>query len=116
MNAEIQRIGGACLTSVQFVLNYLILGFGPKGALTTLVWPLIERKDSQVLEFGMEGYRNDLCALIESRVNQASVRSDETIDILFDNGWRLRIPLRSYDSPSGERAILTGPKSYLFVF
>jgi hypothetical protein len=30
---------GARLTSVQFVLDYLIFGFEEKGALTTLVWP-----------------------------------------------------------------------------
>ena len=35
------ELRGARLTSVQFVLNYLILGFDEKGALTTLVWPKV---------------------------------------------------------------------------
>jgi hypothetical protein len=33
------NIVGARLTSVQFILNYLILGFDERGAYTTLVWP-----------------------------------------------------------------------------
>jgi hypothetical protein len=33
----LSRLAGARLTSVQFILNYLILGFDERGALTTLV-------------------------------------------------------------------------------
>jgi len=43
------EIRGARLSSVQFVLDYLILGFDEKGALTTLVWPeIMEKGDTDI--------------------------------------------------------------------
>jgi hypothetical protein len=108
------RIVGARLTSVQFVLNYLILGFDEKGALTTLVWPEVLKKDERTT-FGMAEYRNKLCSAIERIVKSATIEHDETISIHYDDGTEMRIPLQSYQL-SGERAIMTGPKHYLFVF
>jgi hypothetical protein len=60
----IARITGARLTSVQFVMNYLILGFDEKGALTTLVWPEL-LKEKMTASFSSLGYRDALCALID---------------------------------------------------
>jgi hypothetical protein len=59
----LSRIIGARLTSVNFVLDYLILGFDEKGALTSLVWPEVFIAGS-VLKFGMQGYTDRLCELI----------------------------------------------------
>jgi hypothetical protein len=108
------RLIGARLTSVQFIMNYLILGFDEKGALTTLVWPEIHY-DGKNFTFGTQGYRDELCSLIEKVAKNLTIEADETINIDFENGTELRIPLRSYKAP-GERAILTGPRHYLFVF
>ena len=51
------RLIGARLTSVQFILNYLILGFDERGALTTLVWPEIsyenKKQPSEYRDIGM---------------------------------------------------------------
>jgi hypothetical protein len=107
----IGRIVGARLTSVQFVLDYLILGFDEKGALTTLVWPEL-RNHGTVVSFGEPSYRNDLCGLIHEHVVQAALDDDETINITFSGGANIRIPLRTYKH-TGERAILTGPHRYL---
>ncbi|MGC2634907.1 MAG: hypothetical protein WA215_11915 [Candidatus Cybelea sp.] len=108
------RLIGARLTSVQFILNYLILGFDEKGALTTLVWPEISYERKKI-SYGTQGYRDELCALIEKVANNVTFDSDEIICIHFENDAELHIPLQSYKAP-GERAILTGPKHYLFVF
>ena len=105
---------GARLTSVQFVLDYLILGFDAKGALTTLVWPEIVQGAS-VSNFGSSGYRDRLCSLITGTVQSATIHVDDTIEIQFDNDVELRIPLRTY-AGKGERAIVTGPKHFLHVF
>ncbi len=110
----ISRIVGARLTSVQFVLNYLILGFDEKGALTTLVWPELINGD-KVSKHGMRDYRNDLCELIEQTVQTARMDAQETILITFSNGSEMRSALASY-ALAGDRAILTGPEHYLFVF
>jgi hypothetical protein len=110
----LSRLVGARLTSVQFILDYLILGFDEKGALTTLVWPEIFDENKKIV-FGERGYRDELCSLIEEVVTTVTMEPDETISIDFRNGREMRIPLRSYKA-HGERAILTGPKHYLFVF
>jgi hypothetical protein len=109
----LSKLIGARLTSVQFILSYLILGFDEKGALTTLVWPEI-CYEGKNFTFGTQGYRDELCSLIEKVAKNVTMEVDETISIDFENGVELRIPLRSYKAP-GERAILTGPKRYLFV-
>lgn len=110
----LQTICGARLTSVQFVLDYLILGFDEKGALTTLVWP--EILDNHVpIKFGTNGYRNRLCELITETVTQAEISEDETITISFEGKSTLRIPLRSRTVP-GERAIFTAPRHQLCVW
>lgn len=108
------RLIGARLTSVQFVMDYVILGFDKKGALTTLVWPELRRGDN-VLTSGMSGYRDCLCALISHVVSSAAIDQEETITIVFDELSQIIIPLRSYKL-QGERAILTGPKHFLYVW
>lgn len=110
----LKRIEGARLTSVQFVLDYLIIGFDEKGALTSLVWPEIIQGDHSS-KFGSLEYRNILCGLITETVQIATMRENETIEIHLDNNAKLLIPLRTYLG-NGERAILTAPKHFLFVF
>jgi hypothetical protein len=112
-DALLQTICGATLSSVNFVLDYLILGFGPNGALTTLVWPEIQVGDN-VLKLGTRGYRDQLCELISQVVKAVEIAEDETIFITFENKSRMRIPLRDRHAP-GERAIFTAPKHHLFV-
>src|SRR5580700_1623503 len=111
--AVFDRIIGARLTSVDFVLNYLILGFDEKGALTTLVWPEVCGAGN-ILRFGMQGYRDSLCDLIPRVVSAATISEDETIAISFGDD-HLRIPLRQVRFP-GERAIFTAPKQFLHVW
>jgi hypothetical protein len=67
------------------------------------------------MTFGTEGYRDELCSLIEKVAKNVTMESDDTVSIVFENGVEVRIPLGSYKG-RGERAILTGPKHYLFVF
>jgi hypothetical protein len=112
--ALLQTICGAQLTSVDFVLDYLILGFGPKGALTTLVWPEIQNGDS-VVRFGVGGYRDCLCEFITQVVQAVEITEDETIFITFENKSRLRIRLRDRKVP-GERAIFSAPRHHLFAW
>jgi hypothetical protein len=110
----LNRICNFRLTSVEFVLNYLILGFDGQGALTTLVWPEIVDGENS-LKFGMEHYRDSLCALIEQPVGRVEVSRDETILISFKNEVSLRIPLKNYER-RGERAIFTAPKHHLYAW
>jgi predicted class III extradiol MEMO1 family dioxygenase len=113
-NDALSRLIGARLTSVQFVLDYLILGFDERGAMTTLVWPeLYAGRKKTVL--GMQEYRNELCSLIEKTTKSVTISFNETISVKFENSTEMRIPLQSYKG-SGERVVLTGPNHYLFVF
>ena len=110
----IQLICGGRLTSVDFVLNYLVLGFDHRGALTALVWPEICGGENTV-KFGMSGYRDRLCEMVAMVITDVSITFDETIIIGFGNDLRLRIPLRECKTP-GERAIVTAPKHHLYVW
>ncbi len=108
------EIRGARLSSVQFVLDYLILGFDEKGALTTLVWPEIA-SEGATLSFGMPGYRDQLCGFITRVVENVKISDDETMVIIFKDQSQMAIPLRTYKG-SGERAIFTAPKHRLFAW
>jgi hypothetical protein len=112
--ALLAKVCGHRLTSVDFVLDYLILGFDGKGALTTMVWPEILEVNS-LLKFGMKEYRDRLCALITEVVRAVTVSADQTILISFRNEAVLRIPLNSRKA-SGEKAIFTAPKHHLYVW
>ncbi len=112
--ALLRTICGARLTSVQFVLDYLILGFDEAGALTTLVWPEIQDGEG-VFKFGMSGYRDRLCGLITEVVKTVELTEDETIFITFENRSFMRIPLRDR-KVRGERAIFTAPKHHLYAW
>jgi hypothetical protein len=113
-NTVFSRIIGTRLSSVDFVLDYLILGFDGKGALTSLVWPEILIPGGSVLKFGMQGYRDGLCDLITQVVSEVHFSEDETITISFGD-THLRIPLQERRVP-GERAIFTAPKHFLHVW
>ena len=108
------KIVGARLTSVNFVMDYLIIGFDERGALTMLVWPEFHEKGMQT-SFGEAAYRNKLCSLIECPVIGTDFSQDETIFIRFDSEIELRIHLQS-NQTGGERAIFTAPGGYLQVF
>ena len=108
------EIEGAELTSVQFVMDYLILGFRGRGALTTLVWPEVVQH-RRPLVFGMSDYRDALCALLTSVVEKTQITEDETIVITFHSGVHLRIALRNAKH-AGERAIFTTPAHELMVW
>jgi len=112
--ALLQSISGVRLTSVQFVLDYLILGFDEKGALTTLVWPEIYDA-GKIIRLGMSGYRDCLCDLITQIVETVEITEDETIFIAFENKSRIRIPLRDRKDP-GERPIFRAPQHRLGVW
>ncbi len=112
--AALSRLVGARLTSVQFVLDHLILGFDEKGALTSLVWPIVSC-GNKATAVGANGYRDDLCSLIGKHTTSANITPGETIEINFEGGLAMQIPLGAYQG-YGERAILTGPEHYLFVF
>ena len=110
----LRQIVGARLTSVQFVLDYLILGFDERGALTTLVWPAIANSGS-LHRLGMAGYRDGLCSFITQVVTSVAIDEAERITIGFSDGRELCIPLGEYELP-GERAIFAGPNRVLYVW
>jgi hypothetical protein len=112
-NQGLLRIVGARLTSVQFVLDHLILGFDDKGSLSTHVWPDIVHKE-QAIVLGDAGYRDRLCALIRRMVTAAAIDSADTIRIHFGNDDRLAMALDKYQGDA-ERAILTGPHHYVRI-
>jgi hypothetical protein len=78
-----------------------------------LVWPDIFVAGN-ILKFGMQGYRDQLCKLITEVISEVHFSEDETITISFGDN-QLRIPLQERLAP-GERAIFTYPKHGLYVW
>lgn len=111
----LKQVVGARLTSVCFVMDYLILGFDERGALTSLVWPEIMDPVGGITIFEDHGYRDRVCDLITQVVADVQMAKDETILIIFENGSRVTIRLRDRED-SGERAIFTAPKHQLQVW
>lgn len=103
--AAIAALSGAQLSSVEFIMDYLILGFGANGALTTIVWPEIYHEKKRLL-FSEPSYRDELCALITVRVAHAAIDDEDTIRFLFENGVEMNIVM-SVSEDIGERVILT---------
>jgi hypothetical protein len=112
--AVLQKICKTRLTSVQFVMDYLILGFDEKGAITALVWPEIIEGENK-LKFGAASYRDCLCNLICHVVESVEFSNDETITITFEGKSQLQLPLQERDS-SLERVIFSAPKHQLYVW
>ena len=112
--AILKRIVSAPLTSVNFVLDYLILGFDSKGALTALVWPKVVTRESSY-GFGEPGYRDALCGFLGRKVGDVSISEEETITITFESGEALEIALRDRND-GGERAIFIAPNRVLHVW
>jgi len=110
-NEMLQKVVGARLTSVYFVLDYVMLGFDERGGLTALVWPILFRNGEE-LRFGQNGYRDGLCELIGGTVEKASISLDETISISFGGGVLIEIPLGTR-TDGCERATFNIPREHL---
>jgi hypothetical protein len=109
----LREIEGARLTSVQFILDYVTLGFDEKGSLATFVWPQVI--DGQgTIGFGESGYRDRLCSLIAKVVTVVQIDPDETMSISLDDA-EIRIPLGAHTT-GGERAVLSGHNHLLCVW
>ena len=109
----VSLINGSRLSSIQFVLDYLIFGFDERGALTSLVWPTLLIENAVVMH-GDEGYYDKICKLIGNSITESRVLNDLVICIDFKNKAQIQIDLSKY-SLSGERAIFSGPKNLLIV-
>jgi hypothetical protein len=112
MENPMRRLVGCQLTSVMFVLDYLIIGFEGPRALSLLLWPKITR-DGRDLVVGMVEYRDALCSFIGDTVSEAMISSTE-LEIYIGRGV-LRIAMDA-TTASGERVIMTGPNNYLAVW
>ncbi|MBD5654049.1 MAG: hypothetical protein IAI50_02570 [Candidatus Eremiobacteraeota bacterium] len=76
---------GKRLTSVKFVLDYCIIGFADRCALSTTVWPEL-RGESSPMSVEKSGFRNRLCSFIDHQVVTITLSANQTLDIHFDLG------------------------------
>src|SRR5262245_53722265 len=95
-------------------MDYLILGFDGKGALTALVWPEV-RSAGTTKRFGVPGYRDALCELIARKVVAAASPDDESVLIELEGDSHIYLQFGE-EAMAGERAILTGVNRMLYVW
>jgi hypothetical protein len=105
---RLESLVGEQLSSVIFVADYVQFDFnGP--ILTALSDPVVETEGARY-RFPEQGSRDALCGLIQQFVATAIAREEKAIDVTFDSGARLSIPLApgSYEGP--EAATFADPK------
>lgn len=105
-----EEVGGIC-----FVRNYVELYFdGP--VLRSLARPTLSSKGSSST-FSEPGSRDALCTLIGQKVDQVRVIPGEVIELTFQHGDTLTIPLDSENRAGPEAAQYTrGINQGVFVW
>jgi hypothetical protein len=101
----LEMIVGESLSSVEFVMDYVRLGFN-ESRLTAFVGPQIENLD-RTLSDTDSGYRDALCALIGVVVSSTEVREEEVLRIAFTDGRAITVSLRAEGVVGPEYAYFT---------
>lgn len=87
------------LSAVVFVMDYLQLQFdGP--TLNFYIWPTV-LKSMLSYKFGDVGYRDQLCSLITSVVQEIHIKEEDLFTIIFHDGNKIEVSIRpeSYVGP-----------------
>ena len=99
---DIRNLIGEKLSAVSFVMDYLEFHFnGP--VLRTLTHPVLATGEARVA-FEDPGYRDALCLLIGQTVRDLGVKDGHVIEVVFDSGQILRVPLDEKSKASPEAA------------
>jgi hypothetical protein len=101
----LEMIVGESLSSVEFVMDYVRLGFN-ESSLTTFVGPQVQNLD-RILSETDPGYRDALCALIGVVVSSTEVREEEVLRITFTDGRAITVSLRAEEAVGPEYAYFT---------
>lgn len=110
----LSRIVGSKISFMQFILDYLIIGFSENGAMSVFVWPELHISGS-VFRIGDSRYRDELCKFIGCDVVEASINLDDIIKIECGDQSILLINLKGIDQDM-DRAIITAPKHFIYSF
>ncbi len=106
-SSMLKRLENEQLSAVVFVQDYMQLQFnGP--CLTTYAWPTIRDSAST---FGRKtpGYRDAMCGLIGSVVDQTAEEANDKLVIRFSSGTSLQVSLKESDREGPEAAMLQDP-------
>jgi len=101
----LEMIVGESLSSVEFVMDYVRLGFND-STLTSFVGPQVQDLD-RILSETDSGYRDALCALIGVVVSNADVHEEEFLRITFEDGRAITVSLRADGAIGPECAYFT---------
>lgn len=110
----LNEIVGARLTSICFILDYLMIGFDEKGTLTCTVWPKIIDNNSTSV-FGEDFYSNILCNNIGQRVTEVTLEEKFSLTIALENGTIIYVSLSSDSSRDTERIVFNTPNNDLIA-
>lgn len=99
---SLDALRGEPLSGVAFVQDYVEFHFDGK-ILRALTHASISLK-SHTFTFPDEGSRDALCSLIGRGVERVDVHEEDRIEVAFDDGSVLRVPLGSADRSGPEAA------------
>ncbi|SRR6266481_10002008 len=105
---KFEALTGEQLSSVIFVADYVQFDFN--GPILTAISNPIARLRSGALRFPDKGSRDALCSLIHQYVAAAVVEESKRIEVAFDSGDSLVIPLDSASYEGPEAATFGDPR------
>lgn len=101
----LERIVGEFMSSVEFVMDYVQLGFNG-STLTSFVCPQVH-DHGQIFRETEPGYRDTLCSLIGMVVADTETREYEELKITFNDGRSISVSLRAENAAGPEFAYFT---------
>ncbi|OZM58408.1 hypothetical protein CIB95_02225 [Lottiidibacillus patelloidae] len=98
---------GVEMTSVVFIRDYIQLGFEgiyEPATLNTYTLPTVQN-NKYTYSHGTKGYRDELCSLINKKVEKVILVENEGIKLVFEMNILLEISLRDEDYEGPEAAM-----------
>lgn len=91
---SVDPILGKCLSSVDFVRDYLQLRFEGGSVMTLLIWPMIIDGD-RITDFGNDDYKEKLAAFVGKELVGGTVVPADHMTLDFGRGRQLTVSLVS---------------------
>lgn len=106
-------IGGS-IVSVEFVMDYVNIHF-EDSTLTAISLPKVHESGQRHV-FGQAGYRDALCSFVSRTVVDVSDDGAEEIALVFGNGAKISISIRTEDRIGPESATFSSGSGVLIVW
>lgn len=100
--ARLEDLVDEQLGGIHFVQDYVELYFdGP--IVRCLQWPILVFNGKRIAS-DMQGYRDEICQMIGTQVDEVEIIEGDCIKIVLRNGWLIEVPIDTESSSYPESA------------